>query len=199
MPAYPTIEPLSAFACWRERLHAGCFRLSAERRLRSAISRNNLRLVSEILAKGEFDVNATLSSRPDPSIVHPQTGFTLLHLAAQSDSFEMVELLLSLGANPATKTNWHVTPMHFAAMQANAHVVALLASCGASTLDQFPSLSHYYEEDPYTPTSPQILASMGVPEYVGDEHARYRAHRDASTLGAKTPHSHATMSLRARL
>lgn len=193
MQAYPTASAPSKLACWRERMLAAILRPDPERRLRRALVANNLVLVRELLEAGAFAVNDPLMTWKSANTLRPQIGRTLLHEAAYAGSFEMVELLLVHRADPSRKSSWNIAPMHMAAMAGQAHVVALLAAHGASVLDPFPCLSHYCEEDPYTPTSVQLLATAGVKEYVGDEHARYRAERDAAHMHAATPAADAAL------
>lgn len=151
----------------------------AEQRLVSAVLSNHLDLVGRLLGVPGVDVNAPLQCvQPNPSDrPRGHKDFRLLHLAAKRGHFEMVELLLAHGANPSTKTSWNITPMHHAAYRGHAHIVALLAHHGASVADPFPCLSPYYEDDPYTPSSLEILENVGVEDYQGDEHAHYIARR----------------------
>lgn len=177
----------SSFRQSLNKVQAALLRWSPQQKMLRAIATNDLDLAVDLLVSDHLDIQAPL---PPPSNVdplpRPQTGVTLLHEAASRGSFEMVELLLGHGAAPSAKTSWNITPMHRAAIAGKAHVVALLQSHGASTSDPFPCLSRYLEDDPYTPNSVELLQTHAGVTYVGDEHTRYRAHRDGKWLDQET-------------
>jgi hypothetical protein len=170
-----------------------------DHRLRKAIARGDVRTVSKIMEQGLWSPNKTFIDHiPLEEGVRFQRGYTPLHVASAAGQFEVIELLLSLGAHARSKTNWNITPMHVAAHGKHAHIVAELADAGGDPLDCFPCLSNYAEDDPYCPTSIQILQGRGV-EYVGDENRRYRAERDHALLSQEGTRSLVAVSSRPRL
>lgn len=184
---HPPCPAASTFRQLLNKVQAGLLRLSPQQKMQLAIDTNDFKLAIDLLVSGQLDIQAPL---PPPSNIgplpRPQTKITLLHEAASLGSFEMVELLLGHGATPSAKTSWNITPMHRAAIAGKAHVMALLQSHGASTSDLFPCLSRYVEDDPYTPNSVELLQNHAGLAYVGDEHTRYRAHRDGKWLDQET-------------
>lgn len=154
----------------------------AERCLRKAIDRGNTTQVERLLDQGLWAPNDLLIDRaPLEEGVRFQRDRTALHLASSQGRFEIVHLFLSKGARANCKSNWLITPMHLAARNGHAHIVAELAEHGGDPLDRFPCLSHYVEDDPYRPTSIEILKTQGV-VYGGDENRRYCARRDQALL-----------------
>ena len=67
-----------------------------------------------------------LINQPDLS---SEDGNTLLHVAVQTDSLEVIELLLSLGANPSIKNSRNETPAHTAARSGNLEILKYLVRC----------------------------------------------------------------------
>ena len=68
-----------------------------------------------------------LINQPDLS---SEDGNTLLHLAVQSDSLDIVDLLLNLGANPSIKNLKNETPAHTAARAGNLQILKFLVENG---------------------------------------------------------------------
>ena len=154
----------------------------AEHRLRKAISRGDAHEVEQLMDQGLWAPNDLLIDRaPIDEGVRFQRDRTALHLASSQGQFEIVQLFLSKGARANCKSNWMITPMHLAARNGHAHIVAELAAHGGDPLDSCPCLSNYVEDDPYCPTSIEILKTQGV-VYTGDENRRYCAARDQVLL-----------------
>ena len=162
---------------------------SLEHRLVGAVSLGRIDRVSSLLALGQWEIDRPLSP-PSPipykDSPRPHQNFTLLHVAAKVGQVEMVEYLLNAGANPNIKTNWHISPMHLAARGGNLLAVAALAQWGGQLLDRFPSLSTFCEDDPYTPTSLEILATKGI-TYDEQVYRNYCTERDRAAIARHTP------------
>ena len=85
-----------------------------------------------------------LINQPDLS---SEDGNTLLHLAVQTDTLEVVELLLSLGANPSIKNSRNETPAHTAARSGNLEILKYLVENGGlhGILDDLIIRSRYFQ------------------------------------------------------
>ncbi|KAJ1529465.1 hypothetical protein ONE63_006241 [Megalurothrips usitatus] len=92
--------------------------LVAERKLRVAVSTNNIELVQSYLFAGV-----------DPNCVD-SVGRSPLHLASCSGYSDIVRLLLENGANPNQRDRLGNTPLHLAACTNNIVVVTLLLKAG---------------------------------------------------------------------
>ena len=73
-------------------------------------------------------------------------GNTLLHLAVKAESLEIVDLLLTLGANPSIKNSRSETPAHVAARAGNLEILKFLVENGGlhGILDDLIIRSRYY-------------------------------------------------------
>ncbi|GFG35178.1 hypothetical protein Cfor_12754 [Coptotermes formosanus] len=91
---------------------------AAARRLRRAVSTNDVERVAALLADGA-----------DPNCVDGQQR-SVLHLAACRGYCDIVRLLLERGANPNIKDPLGNTPLHLAACTNNIAVVTLLLKAG---------------------------------------------------------------------
>ena len=69
----------------------------------------------------------TIINQPDAL---DEDGNTLLHLAVKSESLEIVDLLLTLGANPSIKNARSETPAHAAARVGNLEILKYLVENG---------------------------------------------------------------------
>ena len=63
--------------------------------------------------------------------VRDKDGNSLLSLAVQSNSFQIVNYLLNAGANPNTKNNKNNTPLHYALTFHNYEIADILIRRGA--------------------------------------------------------------------
>ncbi len=63
--------------------------------------------------------------------IKDQDGNTLLNLAVQSNSFQIVNFLLNVGANPNTQNNKYNTPLHYALTFHNYEMADMLIRRGA--------------------------------------------------------------------
>ena len=86
----------------------------------------------------------TVINHPDSS---DEVGNTLLHLAVKSESLEIVDLLLTLGANPSIKNAKSETPAHAAARVGNLEILKFLVENGGlhGILDDLIIRSRCYE------------------------------------------------------
>ena len=81
-------------------------------------------LINFLEKRGSF---LTIINQPDSS---DDDGNTLLHLAVKAESLEIVDLLLTLGANPSIKNSRSETPAHVAARAGNLEILKFLVENG---------------------------------------------------------------------
>ncbi len=91
------------------------------RSLRQAVRARDLVTVQQIL---ETRTGASLDTATDE-------GVTALHLAAATDQYEMVQLLLDRGASMESRTRLGFTPLHWAASRDAIRSIAVLLAGGA--------------------------------------------------------------------
>ena len=72
-------------------------------------------------------IMGALINQADPS---HRDGNTLLHVAVQSDSLEVIDLLLTYGANPSIQNLKNETPAHTAARTGNLPILKYLIENG---------------------------------------------------------------------
>jgi ankyrin repeat protein len=93
------------------------------------LSQDPVYKILDMAARGEARKIETLL-RDDPSLANVKgaKGRTALHHAAEAGSCEVVERLLTAGANPNLKDEYGETPLHDAARAGHKDVVVLLLS-----------------------------------------------------------------------
>ena len=77
-----------------------------------------------------LDIEPTLANCTDKT----RQNRSLLHLAIERNDEEMIGLLLTSGANPNKQDHSGTTPVHAAALEGYAGIVACLVSSGAKDL-----------------------------------------------------------------
>ena len=77
-----------------------------------------------------FQKRGTIGASINQPDLSSEDGNTLLHLAVQSDSLDVVDLLLNLGANPSIKNLKNETPAHTAARAGNLQILKFLVENG---------------------------------------------------------------------
>lgn len=135
----PAVEPLPRLStnpelCFemtigrlgRLRRRHTCIYDSKVRKLRLAVSLNNLDVARSLLQSGIISINNFDMQRRSP-----------LHIASCKGYTEMVKLLLLHGADPNIKDDLGNTPLHLAACTNNIEIVTLLLQAGTdvSSLD----------------------------------------------------------------
>lgn len=93
-----------------------------------AVQNGDLEMVKTLLN----DNPDLVSSKDNDNINYSIKGYTPLHLAAERGYNDIVELLLSKGANVNAKDNITMTPLHRAAIEGHYSTVELLLSKGAN-------------------------------------------------------------------
>lgn len=88
--------------------------------LHKACTKGDLETVEELLDEGKLDVNCLGASNRTP-----------LHRAVSCGSYDIVQLLLSRGADVQARDNGKMTPFHWAAMFGEVEVGELLVANGA--------------------------------------------------------------------
>jgi ankyrin repeat protein len=94
----------------------------------------DLRVIEAVKKSDAKALRSLISQRPDINAAEVD-GSTALHWAAQRDNLEMVDLLLTAGANPKAANRYNVTPLSLAAMNGNAGVIERLLKAGAGAND----------------------------------------------------------------
>ncbi len=98
--------------------------ISASRSLIGAVLRGNLAEISRYVKRGA-DVNAFFDDASD----------TALHVAVMLENAELVELLLTLGAQPALRDLYGLTPLHLAAELPSDAILKLLVQSNSTNGD----------------------------------------------------------------
>jgi len=96
---------------------------AADLRLIAAVKKLDAKTARSLIAQ-RVDVNASEAD-----------GATALQWAAQRNNAELVDLLLTAGANPKTANRYKVTPLALASMNGNAAIIERLLKAGAGAND----------------------------------------------------------------
>jgi ankyrin repeat protein len=133
--------------------------------------------------KGDLEgVRAALAR--DPALAHEQTetGATPLHFACASESTDVVELLISKGAEVDAMNDSHYTPLHFAAAYDRPEIIKLLLGHGA----QIEARSLEAETPLHMAAySGAVKAARLLIDRSADLHAREARQRTALLLAAR--------------
>src|SRR4051812_8517772 len=84
-----------------------------------AAAKNGDNAAVQALLQKKADVNST-----------DRTGATALHMAAEANRLDLVDLLIKAGANVKAETRYKVTPMALAASNGNASIIQRLLDAG---------------------------------------------------------------------
>ncbi|MGH9347805.1 MAG: ankyrin repeat domain-containing protein [Vicinamibacterales bacterium] len=95
-----------------------------------------IKMLLEAISENDGATARDLLAR-QPALVHAadENGKTPLHMAGEKNNVELMELLLSLGADLQRETHWGMTPIQWAASLGSRRAVELFLSRGGAALD----------------------------------------------------------------
>lgn len=139
--------------------------------------------ISQAVGSGNMvEVQELLSNGASATMVNPTTGDSLLHLAAEQNSLEMLALLIERGADVNAKDTEGRTPLCRAACTGNLQMVESLMSHGA-VLDDRVFLAAV---DACKPEVVKFLIAKGANVLAVDERGNTALHYAAHSIGEIT-------------
>jgi ankyrin repeat protein len=131
-----------------------------EPQARAAILADDLDAVEAVIAAG-LDLSADLASGISPT---HRGGYTPLHIAANAGKSDIVDYLLSQGAEVDATGFWGETPLMLAGYNGNAETVRLLVDAGASLTvgDRYDDTALHYAAWGNNPDTMLVLIDVGA-------------------------------------
>jgi ankyrin repeat protein len=123
-------------------------------------------LPNEIQAGNVSRVKSIIEKHPEQVNLRDDKQDTPLHIASRADNREILEMLISAGADTNAQNNFGYTPLHIAAISGQKEAVALLLAAGADVAarDRFNRTSQDYAEKKGSEDIVNILSMYGAKE-----------------------------------